>query len=342
MSGTREGVHYQKGPLESHTNAALTPRARLKVAQLVVDQAVPVSEVAARFQCSWPTAKRWADRYRASESMQDHFLTSSQLTEAGLRRRPLPESSGCGCGKTRSSLEPSTVHQILSAARLNRLSHVDRATGESVRRYEHDRSGSLIHVDVKKLGNIPIGGGWRYVGGQQGDRNRQVTPTGKNKHRQSLLRHAFVHAVIDDHSRLAYAEVHDDGTALTATAVLTKVVAWFKAWGIAIERVLSDNGSAYKSHLWHQTCQKLGITPKKTRPLPAPDQRQDRTIPQDHDQRLGLRPLPHLRTTTTRHPHQLDPLLQSPSPPPSTCLANLPGQYNSSGSETTTAQGCGS
>ena len=123
--------------------------------------------------------------------------------------------------------------------------------------------------------------------------------------------------------------------------MLTKVVAWFKTWGIAVERVLSDNDSAYKSHLWHQTSQKLGVTPKKTRPLPAPDQRQDRTIPQDHGQRLGLRPPPHLRTTTTRHPHQLDPLLQSPSPPASTRLTNLPGQYNSSGSETTTAQDCG-
>ena len=76
MSGTRESIHYQKDPPESHTKAALTPCARLKAAQLVVDQAVPVSEVVARFQCSWPTVKRWADRYRASESMQDHVLTA--------------------------------------------------------------------------------------------------------------------------------------------------------------------------------------------------------------------------------------------------------------------------
>lgn len=94
-----------------------------------------------------------------------------------------------------------------------------------MRRYEHDHPGSLIHVGVKKLGNIPDGGGWHYVGRRQGDRNRHATPAGKNKHRQPLLGHAFVHTVIDDHSRLAYAEVHDDETALTATAVLTKAVA---------------------------------------------------------------------------------------------------------------------
>ena len=71
---------------------------------------------------------------------------------------------------------PSTVHRILVDARFNRLSHVDRATGEPVRRYEHDHPGSMLHVDVKKLGNIPDGGGWRYVGRQQGEKNRAATP----------------------------------------------------------------------------------------------------------------------------------------------------------------------
>ena len=77
---------------------------------------------------------------------------------------------------------------------------------------------------------------------------------------------AFVHTVIDDHSRVAYAEIHDDETAATATTVLRNAVAWFAARGVRTERVLSDNGSAYKSHLWRDTCAKLGITVKKTRP----------------------------------------------------------------------------
>ena len=70
----------------------------------------------------------------------------------------------------------STVHAVLVRCRLNRLTHIDRATGEPIRRYEHDHPGDLLHVDVKKLGNIPDGGGWRYVGRQQGDRNRAATP----------------------------------------------------------------------------------------------------------------------------------------------------------------------
>ena len=81
-----------------------------------------------------------------------------------------------------------------------------------------------------------------------------------------MLGHAFVHTVIDDHSRVAYAEVHDDETAATAVGVLERATAWFKARGVVVERVLSDNGSAYRSHLWRDTCDSLGIKPKRTRP----------------------------------------------------------------------------
>ena len=97
---------------------------------------------------------------------------------------------------------------------------------------------SMIHVDVKKLGNIPDGGGWRYVGRRQGEKNRAKTP---GKPRNPLLGYAYVHTVIDDHSRVAYAEIHDDETAQTATAVLVRAVEWFNQRGITVERVLSDN-----------------------------------------------------------------------------------------------------
>jgi transposase InsO family protein len=167
----------------------------------------------------------------------------------------------------RVGLAPSTAHQILRRCRINRLSHVDRATGEPVRRYEHPTPGDLLHVDVKKLGNIPDQGGWRFVGRTQGRRNRATTP-GKPRTRRHDPRMgtAFVHTVLDDHSRVAYAEIHDDETATTATAVLRRAVAWFAARNVTVRRVLSDNGSAYKSHLWRDTCRELGITAKHTRP----------------------------------------------------------------------------
>ena len=159
------------------------------------------------------------------------------------------------------------MHAVLVRCRLNRLSHVDRVTGEPVRRYEHDHPGSLLHVDVKKLGNVPDGGGWRYVGRQQGGKNRAVTPDKpRSKGRGVLIGTAYVHTVIDDHSRVAYAEVHDDETALTAIGVLRRAVAWFAARGVKTERVLSDNGSCYRSHAWRDACADLGIVHKRTRP----------------------------------------------------------------------------
>jgi transposase InsO family protein len=162
------------------------------------------------------------------------------------------------------------VHAVLVRCRINRLSHIDRITGEPIRRYEHDHPGSLLHVDVTKFGNIPDGGGWRYVGKQQGDRNRSATVartgTPRSKTRAPLLGTAFVHTVVDDCSRLAYAEICNDEKADTAIAVLQRAVAWFAERGVTVERVLSDNGSAYKSHTWHQACTQLGITPKHTRP----------------------------------------------------------------------------
>lgn len=124
-----------------------------------------------------------------------------------------------------------------------------------------------MHVDVKKLGNIPDGGGWRYVGRRQGEKHRVATPgKSRNAYGGPKLGYAFVHTIIDDHSRVAYTEIHDDETAVTAVGVLHRAVEWFAERGVTIERVLSDNGGAYRSYLWRDTCGALSITPKFTRP----------------------------------------------------------------------------
>jgi transposase InsO family protein len=159
--------------------------------------------------------------------------------------------------------------QGLVRCRINRLTDIDRATGEPIRRYEHDHLGSLIHVDVKKLGNVPDDGGWRFVGRQAGEQHWIATKARngtKNACYGPKVGMAFVHTVIDDHSRVAYAEIHDNETAATAADVLHRAVAWFAARGVMVERVLSDNGSAYRSNLRRDTCAELGITAKKTRP----------------------------------------------------------------------------
>jgi transposase InsO family protein len=87
-----------------------------------------------------------------------------------------------------------------------------------------------------------------------------------SRHRNPLHGHGFIHAAVDDHSRLAYAEILADETSQTAAAFLTRAHAWFAARGTSIQRVLTDNGSCYRSHRWRTTCQQLGITPKRTRP----------------------------------------------------------------------------
>jgi transposase InsO family protein len=272
-----DGIHPR--PQEvfvSHANAALTLRARLRLARLIVEDGWPVARAAERFQVAWPTAKRWADRYRAEgpAGMADRSSRpghSPRKTPTPVVRRivhlrwkqrlgPVAIADRVGCSA-------STAHQVLRRCRINRLSHVDRVTGEPVRRYEHPEPGDLLHVDVKKLGNIPDGGGWRYVGRAQGIRNRAATPgKPRNRHRNPKIGTAFVHTVLDDHSRVAYAEIHDDETAATATEVLRRAVGWFAARNVTIRRVLSDNGSAYRSHRWRDTCKELSITPKRTRP----------------------------------------------------------------------------
>ncbi len=327
----------------SHANAALTPRARLRVARLVIDQGVPIAEVAARFQCSWPTVKRWADRYAAGQPMTDrssrpHSMPAKtcpamtrRIVALRLRKRLGPVQLAALTG-----VAASTAHRVLVRCRLNRLSHVDRATGEPVRRYEHDHPGALLHVDVKKLGNIPDGGGWRFVGRAPGDLTRAATPNKpRNKHRDPKMGHAFVHTVIDDHSRVAYAEVHDDETAITATGVLRRAVAWFTTRGITTERVLSDNGSPYVSHLWRDTCAELGIKHSRTRPRrPQTNgkiERFHRTLADGWGYARCYASEGERRDALPTWLHEYNhhrPHTACGNKPPITRLTNLPGQYS--------------
>jgi len=329
----------------AHANAALTPRARLRLARLVVEEGWPVARAADRFAVSWPTAARWARRYaqagpagmldRSSRPHRCPGRTPAPLVRAIVhlrwRKRLGPVEIGARLG-----VPASTVHAVLVRCRLNRLSHVDRATGEPVRRYEHDHPGALLHVDVKKLGNIPTGGGWRYVGRRQGRRNRTITPgMTRSKHRDPIVGTAFVHVALDDHSRVVYAEVHDDETAATAVGVLRRAVAWFTARGVAVERVISDNGSCYKSKLWRQTCAELGVTVKHTRPYrPQTNGKAERFNRTLADNWAFARLFPtetHRRKALPAWLHEYNhhrPHTAIGGHPPISRLTNLPGQYN--------------
>ena len=261
----------------SHANAALTPRARLRLAKLIVEDGWSPSQAAKMFMVSTVTARKWAARFRdeGPAGMQDR---SSRPRSCRTRRRPRWCGRSCDCAGAsrlgpvqiggRLGVPASTVHAVLVRCRLNRLSRIDRVTGEPIRRYEHPHPGSMIHVDVTKFGNIPDGGGHRFVGRQQGDQNQLSNPAAcrAGNDYKPATGTAFLHTVIDDHSRVAYVEICADEKADTAIGVLQRAVAWFADHGVTVERVLSDNGSCYRSFAWRDACVELSIKHKRTRP----------------------------------------------------------------------------
>lgn len=246
-----------------HRNAPLTETGRLRLARCVVDDGWTLRRAAERFQVSPTTAQRWAARYRivgeagmADRSSRPHCSprrtptrTERRIIKVRLLRRWGPARIAHLLG-----LVPSTVHRVLTRYRLARLSHLDRATGRPIRRYERERPGELVHVDIKKLGNVPDGGGHKMLGRQAGRKTR------------SAVGYSYIHTAVDDHSRLAYSEILSDERKEPATAFWTRAQAFFTDCGITVERVLTDNGSCYKSRLWRDTLAAAGITHKRTRP----------------------------------------------------------------------------
>ncbi|THA23784.1 IS481 family transposase [Streptomyces sp. RKND-216] len=247
----------------SHRNAPLTPTGRLRLARCVVDDGWPLRRAAERFQVAHTTAARWAGRYRrhgeagmCDRSSRPHHCPRQTVPELENRVLQLRREHRIGPLRlaVRTGLAPSTCHRILHRHHMPALATLDRATGEPIRRYEHERPGELIHIDVKKLGRIPDGGGHKVLGRAAGRKNR--TQTG----------YAFLHTALDDHTRLAYTEDLPDERANTCAGFLTRATAWFAARGITVERVLTDNAWSYTKNTWRDTCRDLGISPRWTRP----------------------------------------------------------------------------
>ena len=241
----------------SHANAKLAPRGRLELARCVVDDGWPLRLAAERFHCSPTTAARWASRYRqlGSAGMQDRSSRphrSPRRTPTRIERRIIKVRVLRRWGPARIAyllgLHPSTVHRVLARYRLARLRWLDRATGRVIRRYEHAAPGDLVHVDIKKLGKIPEGGGWRAHGRTIGNRNsRNSTRVRSGPGRNPVIGYHFLHTAIDDHSRLAYSELLPDELGTTAAEFWSRARLWFADQGITVARVLSDNGACYRS-----------------------------------------------------------------------------------------------
>lgn len=248
-----------------HPNAVLTPNGRRRMVDCVLERGWTVEATAERFQVDAKTVRKWRDRFIAEgeaglrdRSSRPH--RSPNRTPRACRRQVIRLRKKRRWGADHIGHElgmaASTVQSILRAEGLERLSSGDRATDQApVRRYQRNRPGELVHVDVKKLSGIPAGGGWRIHG-------RGKAPLVK----RSSVGYRFLHTVIDDRTRVAYSEILNDEQGVTAAAFWHRAHAWFAAHGITIERALTDNGPCYRSRAWRSALDATGVTHKRTRP----------------------------------------------------------------------------
>jgi transposase InsO family protein len=249
-----EGHDHEEGSMKLHGSAALSRRQRQRLVDLVAG-GVTIAAAAAIVGCSRQTGSKWVGRFRRGEGLADRSSrphrqprrTAAAVEQAVLRARQElrlgPHPLGWGLG-----LAASTVYAILRRNDCSRL-HERPARGEVVR-YERERPGELVHVDVKKLGRI-IKPSHR-VTGERRDRNRGAG-------------WVYVFVAIDDATRLGFARVYPDESADSALAFLEQLERFYARHAIRVERVLSDNGTCFKRR-WVEACQQRGIKPKKTRP----------------------------------------------------------------------------
>jgi len=248
----------------SHPRAKLTVHGRRLLVERVLELGWTVPMAAEAQGCSPATGYKWIRRFAAegSEGLRDRS-SRPHRTPARLS----PDREAAILARRQSTLEgphriawalgevPSTVHRVLRRLGAPRLRDLDRPT-RMVVRYERERPGELVHVDIKKQGRIPDGGGWR-VHGRDSKRGGRV---------KRGLGYDFVHAAVDDRSRLAYAEILADERKETASAFMGRALGFFTDRGITVERVLTDNGSCYRSRTFAQVLADAGIRHRRTRP----------------------------------------------------------------------------
>ena len=259
----------------SHRNSPLSELGRLRLARCVVEEGWPLRRAAERFQVAVTTAARWAGRYRAlgAAGMADRSSrprrspnrtptrTERRIIKVRVIRRWGPHRIGYLLG-----LHPSTVHRVLTRYGLAKLRWLDRPTGRVIRRMTQTSCGELVHVDVKKLGKIPAGGGWRMLGRATGKRNAWADKSSgrRSKNGDPRRGYHFLHSAVDGYSRLAYSELLADERKETAAAFWIRANAYFTESGITVRNILTDNGSCYRSHKFRDAL--ADIKHRRTRP----------------------------------------------------------------------------
>ncbi len=243
----------------------LSPHSRLVMVERVLGGQSPTA-VAAQMGCSRQTVHKWVKRFAAegAAGLEDRSCrprSSPARTPAGVekricalrrRRRWGPARIGAALG-----VDGSTVHRVLCRHGLNRLSWIDRPTGQRVRRYEKAHPGELVHVDVKKVAKVPPGGGWRIHG--------RGSPKAKPK-RRTRRGYTYLHVAVDDHSRVAYVEAHDNERAVTAAGFWRNARDWFDKLNVGIDAVMTDNAKNFTSTAFAEALAENRTTHRLTRP----------------------------------------------------------------------------
>jgi transposase InsO family protein len=253
--------------MKLHANAALSLRQRQRMVLRVVEQGWSLSSAAEAAEVSERTCSKWVSRYRAEGELG--LLDRSSAPRWVANRTGEDTIQAIAALRRLRFTGPeiaevldrplSTVSGILTRIGMGRLGRLGL---EPAQRYERDRPGELIHIDIEKLGRIQGGAGHRMTG----RRHYNPRPTNALGKRPNTVGYSYVHIAIDDCTRLAYAEVLTDETARSAIAFLRRAVAFYQRHGISVEGVMTDNGSAYRSAIHAIACRTLGIRHLRTRP----------------------------------------------------------------------------
>jgi transposase InsO family protein len=252
--------------MKLHANAALSLNQRRRMVRRVIEEGWSLTKAAEAAEVSDRTCAKWVARYRAQgeAGLRDRSSAPKRIPHRTpgdrvevielLRRLRMTSSEIAEC----LGMALSTVSAVLKRIGLGKLSRLDPL--EPPNRYERRRAGELLHIDVKKLGKIN-GVGWRVTGNKASQNaNRRA------RRRGGPAGWEFVHVCVDDATRLAYAEVLTDEKASTAIAFLRRAVAFYAAHGIRAQRVMTDNGAAYRSIAHALACRALSIRHLRTRP----------------------------------------------------------------------------
>ena len=245
--------------MDIHKNARTTPHSRLLMVRRVLDENRPAAKVAADFGVSERTVRKWLARWRAGG---EPALNDRSSAPARQRRLPPEQVAAIAALRRQRLTSPviarrlglplSTVGCVLRRLGLGRLKNLDPPA--QVVRYQRERPGELVHIDTKKLGRI-AGIGHRITGRRSGMINR---------HRG--IGWEYLHVAVDDASRLAYTEILPDERKPRAIAFLERALVWFARHGVTVERIMTDNGNAYRSHAFRAACTGAGVRHLRTKP----------------------------------------------------------------------------